>query len=75
MNLTRRQFHAALAGAAAAPAAQTGQKLNVLLITNDQHRADCVGSYGNRVVRTPNVDALAQEGLSFDRHWNNRAHY
>ncbi|MFB3828875.1 MAG: sulfatase [Bryobacteraceae bacterium] len=70
MTLTRRQFHAALAGAAApAPAQPPSSKINVLLITNDQHRADCVGSYGNPVVRTPNLDALAAEGLVFDRHF------
>src|SRR5574340_1044631 len=70
MTLTRRQFHAALACAATPAAAQQpASKLNVVLITNDQHRADCVGSYGNRVIRTPNLDTLAAEGLAFDRHF------
>jgi arylsulfatase len=40
---------------------------NVLLITTDQHRADCVGAYGNPVIRTPNLDALAADGVRFDR--------
>jgi len=31
----------------------------------DQHRFDCVGAYGNQDVKTPNVDALANEGVKF----------
>ena len=31
----------------------------------DQLRADCVGSYGNRVIQTPNLDRLAREGVTF----------
>ncbi len=70
MNLTRRQFSALLAGAAVSPAVpQSSSKLNVILITNDQLRSDCVASYGNRVIRTPNFNRLAQEGLSFDWHF------
>ncbi|BBU58610.1 sulfatase [Mameliella alba] len=37
---------------------------NILLITADQHRADCLGVAGRRV-RTPNLDQLAQEGTRF----------
>ncbi len=40
---------------------------NVLFICTDQHRADHVGFGGNEVVRTPNLDALAARGTSFDR--------
>jgi arylsulfatase len=43
------------------------ERPNVLLITTDQHRADCLGAYGNRAIRTPNLDRLAAEGVRFDR--------
>jgi arylsulfatase A-like enzyme len=33
----------------------------------DQQRADCVGAFGNRVVQTPNLDALAARGTIFRR--------
>jgi arylsulfatase A-like enzyme len=32
----------------------------------DQLRADCVGAFGNRVVRTPTIDALAARGVRFE---------
>tara|TARA_B100000768_G_scaffold176792_1_gene190067 strand:+ start:3861 stop:5402 length:1542 start_codon:yes stop_codon:yes gene_type:complete len=38
---------------------------NVLLITTDQQRGDCVG-YGLRGVCTPHIDALAARGTRFD---------
>ena len=40
---------------------------NILLIITDQHRADHLGCYGNPIVRTPNIDSLADVGLRFDR--------
>jgi arylsulfatase A-like enzyme len=42
---------------------------NVLLITVDQWRGDCLGAAGHPVVRTPNLDALAAEGVLFRRHY------
>jgi arylsulfatase A-like enzyme len=38
---------------------------NLLLFMPDQLRADAVGAFGNPVVRTPNVDALAARGVRF----------
>lgn len=38
---------------------------NLLLFMPDQLRADAVGVFGNPVVRTPNIDALATEGVRF----------
>lgn len=38
---------------------------NIVLIVSDQHRADWLGCAGNRVVRTPNLDALAAGGVRF----------
>ena len=38
---------------------------NILLLVGDQHRQDCLGCYGHPVVRTPNLDRLAGEGMRF----------
>lgn len=38
---------------------------NIILIVSDQHRAGWLGCAGNRVVRTPNLDALAAGGVRF----------
>jgi arylsulfatase A-like enzyme len=45
------------------------RKPNVLLITADQWRGDCLSAVGHFCVRTPNVDALAKEGVLFRRHY------
>ncbi len=42
------------------------EKPNILFILSDQHAFNVMGSYGNKVVRTPNLDELASEGVSFD---------
>jgi arylsulfatase A-like enzyme/Flp pilus assembly protein TadD len=39
---------------------------NVLLITLDTVRADRIGAYGYAAARTPNLDALARDGVRFD---------
>ncbi|MET0943008.1 MAG: alkaline phosphatase family protein [Mesorhizobium sp.] len=46
-----------------------GQKPNVLLITCDQWRADCLSAAGHPAVKTPNADALAREGVLFRQHY------
>ena len=38
---------------------------NVLLILTDQHRADHMSCAGNPIVKTPNLDRLAHEGVRF----------
>jgi len=43
--------------------------MNVLLITADQWRGDCLGAAGHPVVETPNLDRLAAGGVSFRRHF------
>lgn len=42
---------------------------NVLLITLDQWRGDCLSALGHLCVRTPNIDALAAEGVLFRQHY------
>jgi arylsulfatase A-like enzyme len=39
---------------------------NILLLMADQHRADILGCAGDLVVRTPNIDRLASEGIRFE---------
>lgn len=41
------------------------RKPNVLVFVTDQQRADHLGCYGNPDVKTPNVDRLAREGVTF----------
>jgi arylsulfatase A-like enzyme/Tfp pilus assembly protein PilF len=70
MAPTFRRLILILTGLAAFGAsAQTPAKpaLNVVLITIDTLRADHVGSYGYKQIKTPNIDALAAEGARFER--------
>ncbi|CAN5814596.1 sulfatase-like hydrolase/transferase [soil metagenome] len=43
------------------------EKPNILFICTDQHRFDALGCYGNPYIQTPNVDALAAEGVLFEQ--------
>lgn len=40
---------------------------NILLIMTDQHRPDHTGFGGNKLVQTPNLDALAAQSMQFNR--------
>lgn len=40
---------------------------NILFVFSDQHRYGALGCSGNPVVRTPNLDRLAGEGVVFDQ--------
>ena len=40
---------------------------NILLITTDQHRGDCLGIEGHPVLQTPNLDWLGASGVRFSR--------
>ncbi len=40
---------------------------NVLFIMCDQLRADYLGCYGHPTIKTPNIDALAAQGVKFTR--------
>ena len=39
---------------------------NLLIIMSDQHNRRMLGSYGNRIVATPNLDRLAMRGALFE---------
>ena len=40
--------------------------MNTLVICCDQHNPEITGCYGNKIVHTPNLDALAQRGTLFE---------
>ncbi len=45
------------------------KRKNVLFITADQWRGDCLGCIGHPVVETPNLDQLAKDGVLFRKHY------
>ncbi len=45
--------------------ATEAQRANVVLIVADDHGREGVGCYGNPVIKTPNLDKLATEGVRF----------
>ncbi len=47
--------------------------MNVLLVTLDQFRGDCLSAAGHPVVRTPNLDRLAAGGVRLTRHYSQAA--
>jgi len=46
---------------------------NILLITLDQFRADCLSCAGHPVVRTPALDDLARQGVRLAHHYSQAA--
>ena len=40
---------------------------NIVLVVIDDTRWDALGVAGNRVVRTPRIDAIAKDGVWFDQ--------
>ncbi len=45
---------------------QSKKRLNLLIITPDQMRADYLGCYGHPTIGTTHLDRLAEEGVRFD---------
>ena len=43
--------------------------MNVLFVTADQWRGDCLSCLGHPAVRTPNLDRLAADAVLFERHF------
>ena len=65
--MTRRTALAALGGAALAPrfARPQSRRPNIVFVMTDDQRWDAMSCAGNRILRTPNMDRLASEGLRF----------
>lgn len=71
MPVSRRSF---LLGSLALPVLAAKkkpvlEKPNVVLITTDELPCWMLGAYGNKEVRTPNLDRLAQTGTRFRNHF------
>lgn len=76
---TRREFLHLAASATAAglltrcasthDARQQAKPPNIVLIVSDDHRYDALGCMGNAIIQTPNLDALAREGVLFQNNF------
>jgi uncharacterized sulfatase len=53
-------------GASLLAAPQAGRKRNVLFIATDDLN-NCMSCYGHPIVKTPNIDRIARNGVRFDR--------
>lgn len=42
------------------------KKPNILFIMSDEHNAGVLGCYGNRIIKTKNLDELSKNGVTFD---------
>ncbi|MBM3783932.1 MAG: sulfatase [Acidobacteria bacterium] len=62
MNWRRRAF---LGGLLFGACSSARNRPNILFVMTDDHAAGHVGCYGNRLVKTPNIDRLAAEGVRF----------
>ncbi len=60
-------FWITLGAELAAEAARAKRPTNVVFILSDNQGAWTLGCYGNRDIRTPNIDRLAKEGIRFKR--------
>ncbi|MHC5054501.1 MAG: sulfatase family protein [Planctomycetota bacterium] len=56
--------------AAEARGAPRGARPNIVFLMADDQCSYSVGCYGNRDVKTPNMDRLGRDGLIFDRHYD-----
>ena len=45
------------------------KSINILLITADQWRGECLSTLGHPVLKTPHLDALAADGVLFRNHY------
>ena len=46
---------------------------NIIFLMTDDQNVRSLGCYGAPGVKTPNIDALAADGVTFDRHYDTTA--
>ena len=68
MKPTRRESLRTITGAALAASgcSRRERRPNILYIMTDDHVPAAMSCYGNRILRTPNMDRLAAEGFRFN---------
>ena len=42
-----------------------GEKPNIMFIMSDDHAYQAISAYDNRLINTPNIDRIANEGMLF----------
>lgn len=58
----------AVPGCAMMPARKLpGPKPNILFIFTDDHAVQSISAYGSKINKTPNIDRIAREGVTFER--------
>lgn len=73
----RRFLQASAAGALALATSRVfgigkaEQRPNILWIMSDEHNPIVTGCYGNKIVHTPNIDSLAENGVTFENTYCN----
>jgi arylsulfatase A-like enzyme len=63
--ITRRAVLGSMGGALAAPLSAAAGRPNVMLVQCDQLHHAAFGAAGNPVIKTPNIDRIAAEGVRF----------
>ncbi len=54
---------APLAGGGQPPQAPASRLPNIIFIMSDDHAAHAISAYGSRLIKTPDIDRLAAEGM------------
>jgi arylsulfatase A-like enzyme len=45
------------------PGSATAERPNIVFIMSDDHAAHAISAYGSKLIKTPNIDRLAKEGM------------
>jgi arylsulfatase A-like enzyme len=49
----------------AAPGSAADKRPNILFIMSDDHAAHAISCYGSKLIKTPNIDSIARDGMRF----------
>ena len=63
--ITRREFTGAAAGFVMSGARAAETRPNIIFLLTDDQRWDALGCTGNSIIRTPHIDRLSREGVTF----------